>query len=217
MGGDLFWQGGCSWPYAQFRSCEYKTQEDSAEIDNCAVYREEQADHDPLRAMFNGRFGNTSGRPYLEALVILPRLKIEAGVSFIVDTGADQTVLMPTDAIAAGVNYRKLIQENIVSGVGGSLKCFAERAILIVSDDKKLFAYVTDILIAEKKAGKQGFCPSLLGRDVLDRLPMKYNASKDELIFRPISADVVVPLDKQEVKPLIKRLRSKIQRLHLPE
>jgi hypothetical protein len=43
------------------------------------------------------------------------------------------------------------------------------------------------------------------------------NTSKDELIFRPISADVVVPLDKQGAKPLIKRLRSKIKRLLLPE
>ena len=58
--------------------------------------------------MFSGRYGNTSGRPYLEARVILPNLKIGGDVSFIVDTGADRTVLMPIDVKRMGIDYKKL-------------------------------------------------------------------------------------------------------------
>jgi hypothetical protein len=47
--------------------------------------------------MIQGRFGNTSGRPYVEGRLVIPRLKVRGDISFIFDTGADQTVLMPMD------------------------------------------------------------------------------------------------------------------------
>ena len=48
--------------------------------------------------MLQGRFGDTSGRPYMSARVIVPRLNVTGNVSFIFDTGADFTMLMPADA-----------------------------------------------------------------------------------------------------------------------
>src|SRR5205085_2898066 len=51
--------------------------------DHNPLHRKHQANDDPPGNMFNGRFGNTTGRPYVEALVNLPRLGITSGVSFL--------------------------------------------------------------------------------------------------------------------------------------
>ncbi len=45
--------------------------------------------------MLIGRFGHTSGRPYFEARVVLPHLNVAGNVSFLLDTGADKSLLMP--------------------------------------------------------------------------------------------------------------------------
>ncbi len=66
-----------------------------------------------------GRFGNASGRPYIEGHLILPRLRISSDISFCVDTGADSTVLLPADGIRIGIDYDKLGPEVESVGVGG--------------------------------------------------------------------------------------------------
>ena len=53
--------------------------------------------------MLQGRFGDTSGRPYMEGHVLLPRLGWRGYVSFIFDTGADTSLLMPLDARRMGI------------------------------------------------------------------------------------------------------------------
>jgi hypothetical protein len=47
--------------------------------------------------MLEGRIGILSGAPYIEARISFPRLGLQGLVSFLVDTGADGTVLMPAD------------------------------------------------------------------------------------------------------------------------
>lgn len=58
--------------------------------------------------MLKGRFGDTTGAPYIEGRLLIPRLKIDGYVSFLVDTGSDSTVLMQTDGARLGLNYSKL-------------------------------------------------------------------------------------------------------------
>jgi predicted aspartyl protease len=127
--------------------------------------------------MFKGRFGNTSEAPYLEALVILPNLGIRSGVSFLVDTGADETVLMPADAVKMGVNYKKLQKAQSLVGIGGRCDSFKDRAVIVLFDHRRnlIFGYDIEIKIVDYKAAitKLGFCPSLLGRDILKRLKMR--------------------------------------------
>ena len=171
--------------------------------------------------MFSGRFGNTTGRPYLEALVRLPRLKLESGVSFIVDTGADQTVLMPTDALKMGVNYRKLRIGGPLIGIGGSCMSFTEQAIVVMSDEdrKILFAYQVNLQIVDKKAAvtNHPYCASLLGRNILDRLKMHYNAQDGKVTFTLLSADAILPLNSRDAKNLQKRVKSQIRGVILPD
>ena len=58
--------------------------------------------------MLRGRFGESSGRPYVSARVFIPRLALAGNVSFIFDTGADSSVLMPADAATLAVDYGML-------------------------------------------------------------------------------------------------------------
>ncbi|MXZ46889.1 MAG: hypothetical protein F4Z08_07880 [Chloroflexi bacterium] len=45
--------------------------------------------------MIEGRFGDTSGRPYVEGRVYFARFDLEGDISFLVDTGADASLLNP--------------------------------------------------------------------------------------------------------------------------
>ena len=58
--------------------------------------------------MLRGRFGDTSGRPYMSAHVFVPRLDVASNISFLFDTGVDATVLMPADAERVGIDYDDL-------------------------------------------------------------------------------------------------------------
>lgn len=74
--------------------------------------------------MILGRFGNTTGRPYVNGRLLLPRLNISTNLSFLVDTGADISTLMPADGLTTGINYQELIDLTVVGGVGGDANCF---------------------------------------------------------------------------------------------
>lgn len=69
--------------------------------------------------MLRGRFGDTSGRPYLEGRLILPRLGIRSDISWCVDTGADRSLLLPADGTRMGIDYSKLTGEIPSVGIGG--------------------------------------------------------------------------------------------------
>src|ERR1700742_4021137 len=81
-----------------------------------------------------GRYGDTSGRPYYEGIIFIPSLKIHGQVSWLVDTGADNTVLAPTDALKMGVDYSKLTTTEVSLGVGGASTDFIEAATFLAVD-----------------------------------------------------------------------------------
>src|SRR5258708_2234518 len=114
--------------------------------------------------MLYGRYGGTSHAPYMEAQIVIPRLGIKGGISFLLDTGADSSVLMPADAFKLNIPFDKLIGDQEVVGVGGLVHCYEERAILVFADSKEtLYAYDLSIGIMQDDPLLQGL-PSLLGR-----------------------------------------------------
>ena len=132
-----------------------------------------------------------------------------------VDTGADQTVLMPTDILRLGIKYSSLLPAHTLSGIGGKCKSFKESALIIFSDESnaQLAVYDIEISIAEKKAAHLR-CASLLGRDVLHRLRMSYDFRQNKIVFTVSSADARVSVDKGNAKAL----KGKIKKLkHLPQ
>ena len=146
-------------------------------------------------SLLAGRFGNTTGRPYIEGRLVLPRPNLSFHVSFIVDTGADQTVLMPDDGMTAGIDYNDLQGGETVSGVGGAVAAYVESAIVLFTIPKKrLFAYNIDLLIFPVAPDLQGM-PSLLGRNILDSWRMTYSPLNGQLEFDVLASDIELSVD----------------------
>ena len=147
--------------------------------------------------MLRGRFGNTSGRPYLEGRFIIPRLNIQSDISFLVDTGADSTVLLVDDARRIGIDYKKLKLSNRQSvGISGTTRHFKERAFVTFSEPGRfLYVYEIDLAITRPNP-KLKKVPSLLGRNVIDNWRMTYNPEKEKLWFKVWHADYTIPVAK---------------------
>src|SRR5690349_4993954 len=112
--------------------------------------------------MLSGRFGDTSGRPYIEGRLSLPRLGLSANVSFVIDTGADCTVLTPLDATRINLDYKSLTTEVDSVGIGGICRDFQESAIVAFSNGVAVYIYEIDLRIATPSADIMRI-PSLLG------------------------------------------------------
>ncbi len=59
--------------------------------------------------MITGRFNALLGRPQIEGRIYIPRFNVEGEVTFLLDTGADRTMLMPADAFMLGIPLEHLI------------------------------------------------------------------------------------------------------------
>ena len=138
--------------------------------------------------MLRGRFGDTSGRPYMEGHVLLPRLGWSGNVSFIFDTGADTSLLMPLDAQRMGIDYAMFETKASTLGIGGVAENFIESAYLAFVGDEALYGYGIDLHIC-KPAEELMTIPSLLGRDIVDRWRVTYDKSALELVAEVISSD----------------------------
>ena len=145
--------------------------------------------------MLHGRFGESSGRPYVSARVFIPRLGLAGNVSFIFDTGADSSVLMPADAITLGVDYDLLSDPSESSGIGGSASMYPEHAHLTFANANgdRLYSYDIPLLICDPTPDAMGM-PSLLGRDVIDRWRVTYDKSLAELTAEVVSSDAEFPV-----------------------
>ena len=140
--------------------------------------------------MLRGRFGGTSGRPFLEGRLTIPRLNLSHDISFLVDTGADRSVLLVDDTLLMGVDYSNLtLGQRMSVGIGGTARHFVEPAIVTFSEPRRyLHVYEIDLAIVQFNQDLTRM-PSLLGRDILDRWRMTYNPEKKRLSFHVWSAD----------------------------
>ena len=86
--------------------------------------------------IIQGHFGER-GRPRVVVRLQLPRFQNDAQVSFVVDTGTDQSLLSEWDAInKLGIDYDRLNGYTRCEGVGGSLGVYPEDAMLIFEGRK---------------------------------------------------------------------------------
>ena len=134
--------------------------------------------------MLKGRFGNTSGSPYLEAHISFPRLGLRGLVSFLVDTGADGTVLMPADSKKLGIDFKSLTDQITSEGIGGVAQGFKELTVLSFSDNRHIYSYLLKIQISAPTVHNHRF-PSLLGRDILKRWRFVMDPIKKQVTFTP--------------------------------
>lgn len=142
--------------------------------------------------MIVGRFGNTSGRPYIEALVRFPRLGITGNISFLADTGADRTTILHHDGVRLAIDYANLGPSQVSGGIGGLAQNHPEDAIVTFLDSGTRFClYQLHVLICGMpKAplilpdGRQIpyiAAPSLLGRDIMQHWEFLYDKTNDLL------------------------------------
>ena len=145
--------------------------------------------------MLQGRFGESSGRPYVSARVFIPRLGLAGNVSFIFDTGADSSVLMPADAIALGVDHALLSNPFESFGIGGSAPTYVEHARLAFADVRgdRVYGYDVPLLVHHPTTDAMRV-PSLLGRNVIDRWRVTYDKSASELAAEVLSCDAEFPV-----------------------
>lgn len=144
--------------------------------------------------MLQGRFGNTSGRPYFEGRISIPQFEIVGDVSFLMDTGADTTVLMPVDSGRLGIDFNQLATTTDSLGIGGLSKQYLEPVILAFTDPGVcLHVYDFSILIAAATPHNKNI-PSLLGRNILDRWAITYDKLNTGLTAEVIQSDMQFPL-----------------------
>ena len=116
------------------------------------------------------------------------RLRIKANISFLVDTGADEGLIMPSDGLRIGLDYKKLKNAKTYTGIGGDAQVYPEKALVTFADQKYIFTY--DVTLGVSAINKQLMdAPSLLGRDIINRWRMIYCAAKRQVDFKVISAD----------------------------
>ena len=141
--------------------------------------------------MLLGRFGDTSGRPFFEGHVFLPRLEKRGNISFLFDTGADTSLMMPVDGRRIGVDYNDLGEMEETLGVGGLSETFVEPAYIAFIGDGKLYGYQIELRIC-KPSEALATVPSLLGRDIIDKWRVIYNNPEMELSAEVVMAEAVV-------------------------
>ena len=139
---------------------------------------------DAVQGGFNGH-----GRPRVSALIRLPRLGVMSNISFILDTGADITMISHRDALEMGVKPKMLKKPSLVTGVGGELRLFAEQAqAAFESGNGKIYVYNQKLHISDKTGPSQ----SLLGRDIIDRWKILYHPGEGVLQAVELDADKIL-------------------------
>jgi len=89
-------------------------------------------------------------------------------VSFLIDTGADTTVLMPIDGLRMSIPYNTLPTPKTSKGVGGIANDFEKSAHIAVFDaDGYILTYFVKLTISTPTPHNQDI-PSLLGRDIIN-------------------------------------------------
>ncbi len=117
-------------------------------------------------------------RPFIESKVIVLDTLIEKPLQFLVDLGADFTVICERDAYRLGLNYSKLKKtERGLGGIGGKAETYTVEVILKIEPDfvKRMNIFtiknkIPDNIPAEMQNKLKKFYesfPSLLGRDII--------------------------------------------------
>lgn len=124
--------------------------------------------------MIRGAFRDETGRrrPFVTALLSIPALQSSGDVAFLVDTGADATLLGPRDTANLRINTTLLPPGPPLTGVGGRTPTVSADATIAFGH----LSYTLPLRILAPRGPAQqralSRIPSLLGRDVLSRFAL---------------------------------------------
>ena len=142
--------------------------------------------------MLSGASYREFGRPYVAARVNIPVIGAWAHVLFLIDTGADKSLLSASDARRIGIDYGALGSRSDIIGVGGKLEAYSVQTTIAFADSEaQVHFYRLTLDVACDS--EQYELPSLLGRDILNRWCMTYDPPNDHLRLDVVSADQTIP------------------------
>jgi hypothetical protein len=140
--------------------------------------------------MLEGRFARDSGAPYIQAHVLFPRLRLGGALWFLIDTGADGTLLMPADSRKLRVDFCLLTNSTVSQGIGGIARGYHETAVLSFSDRRYyIYSYLIKMELATPLAHNMRL-PSLLGRDILRQWRLIVDSPENEIKCVPKAWDI---------------------------
>lgn len=127
-------------------------------------------------------------RPFVSGLLAIPSLQLSADTAFLVDTGADSTLLAPRDASLLGVDPALLPFGLPSTGVGGTVRTAEVPATITLGPHT--YTFTLRILAPQTRAQRVGLAriPSLLGRDILAHFALFYDQQED-LVLLPEPAE----------------------------
>ena len=145
----------------------------------------------PIKGFFPTGY-HTQPAPYVQAALFLPRLQLHGLISFMIDTGADNTTLSLIDVERISLKYNRLKRGSLVGveGIAGEQLFYQEQGVLMFRDeDSKTYLFEISIHIPRRgrtgRAEQQRRLPSVLGRDVIDQCGIFINFHEGVIELRP--------------------------------
>ena len=136
-----------------------------------------------------GSFSGEQRQPYVTAGITIPRLGVSATIEFLVDTGADCTVvhwgdrqLLVTAAGESLSNDTVFADNDHISGIEGSPVDYGieEATLLFGTEQGEDHAVNMPVYIAKDRSDS---IPSLLGRDFLSGVRLDFNMPANALVM----------------------------------
>jgi predicted aspartyl protease len=131
-------------------------------------------------------------RPFVTGLLEISAAQVAGDVAFLIDTGADSTVLAPRDTIRLGLDLQQLPQGSPSTGIGGRTATAYADAILTL--DGRQHEVRLRILAPGTQEQQRALAriPSLLGRDMLSHFALFYEERTGKvLLLEPREADAL--------------------------
>jgi predicted aspartyl protease len=142
-----------------------------------------------IRGYFEGPRGRR--RPYVTARVETAATGRAKEVDFLIDTGADRSLLSLSDAVGLGLDAGSLPTHQSI-GIGGSVAMGLIEAVLVFGE-REIGAMVRVLVPGgpEQETMRQRI-PSVLGRDVLAHFGLYIEERRDlVLLLEPQDADAL--------------------------
>jgi predicted aspartyl protease len=131
-------------------------------------------------------------RPFVVGRIAIPSQDIADDVNLLIDTGADGTLLSPSDATRLRINLAQLSPGPPSTGVGGRVPTVYADATLTL--DNFIYQLAIRILAPRSPAQQQALAriPSLLGRDILAHFALFFEQRTGRvLLLTPEEADAL--------------------------